>query len=187
MSELLNTSAATWRTDAGQERFGVGLQPPRGAGPIQRARALLDRHHARTDHAQDAYRESRSPKQGFPVATLKVAGGFLAGMLKGRRRLFGWAVAANILAAGAGLVAPFLLGDLIDQVTGGRLALDGLTTLVLIVSGVIALQALFTFLARRASAVLGYDLLAAAREEVVRIVLRASRSAMSSHRVQAIF
>ncbi|AQP45121.1 ABC transporter ATP-binding protein [Tessaracoccus flavus] len=170
--ELLPGSSDTWRSDPVPRRVGPEMQPPRDVGPRRRIRALVDRHHKRTRHAQEAMRDSREPSQGFPVATAQVAVGFLGRLLEDRRQLLGWAIAFNVLAAGAGLVAPYLLGQLIDRVTGGRLALDGLTTLVVVVAGVVVLHSLLTFAARRASAVLGYDLLAAAREEIVRIVLR---------------
>ena len=172
MTELLPGSIGTWSDEPPAPRVPPSMHAPNGVGPVRRARALLARHHTRTGHAQEVMRESRAPEQGFPVATSKVAIGFLGRLLKDRRRLLGWAIAFNLLAAGAGLVAPFLLGELIDRVTGGTLALDGLTTLVVIVASVVLVQSLFTLAARRASAVLGYDLLAAAREEVVRIVLR---------------
>lgn len=171
MAELLTGSAETWRTEPAAPRLPAHLLD-RPRGPLRRLRALLARHHARTAHAREVYRDSRAPKQGFPVASSRTAVGFLGGLMQGRRGLLSWAIVANVAAAGAALVAPFLLGDLIDRVTGGHLSLDGLTTLVLIVAGVVVLQALLTFAARRMSAVLGYDLLAAAREEVVRIVLR---------------
>ena len=172
MTDVLTGSADTWRTSPTAPRVGPELQVPRGVGPRAKLRALVTRHHARGAHAQELFHDSRAPKQGFPVASSSVAIGFFRDMLGGRRRLLVWAIVANVLAAAAGLVAPFLLGELIDQVTGGRLALDGVTALVAVVAGVIAAQALFTFAARRASAVLGYDMLAAAREEIVRIVLR---------------
>lgn len=170
MTELLTGSAETWSS-----RGSDGERPMQGLSsglPAGRLRAFLARHHARTAHAQEVYRDSRAPKQGFPVASSKVAIGFLGGLMTGRKALLAWAIVANVAAAGVGLVAPFLLGDLIDRVTGGRLSLDGLTTLVLIVAVVVVLQSVLTFAARRMSAVLGYDLLAAAREEIVRIVLR---------------
>ncbi|GAA4897008.1 ABC transporter ATP-binding protein [Tessaracoccus lubricantis] len=183
MSELLAGSARTWRTEPPEPRLPEmlrALRPDAGLadvrrpaqGPNGRLRALLARHHVRGANAQAIYRDSRAPEHGFPVASSKVAVGFLGDLMTNRRALLLWAILANLAAAGTGLVAPFLLGDLIDRVTGGRLALDALTSTVLLIAGVVVLQALFTLAARRVSAVLGYDLLAAAREEVVRIVLR---------------
>lgn len=175
MSEhlLAESSASTWRSEPPESRLQEGLDVPRDVGPRQRMAALVRRHHLRTATARAVIADARSPEHGFPVATSGQAVGFLGRMLHGHRRaLLAWAVVLNVGAAGAGLVAPFMLGRLIDRVTGGQLDLTGVTGLVAVIAGVILAQALLTFAARRASAVLGYDLLAAAREEVVRIVLR---------------
>lgn len=180
MSEHLPGSARTWRAEAPAPRVPPEMHPPRGVGPRRRLQALVTRHHARTATARAVYLDSRAPAHGFPVASSKVAFGFIGDLMRNRRALLGWAIAGNLAAAGAGLIAPYLLGVLMDRVTGGRLGLQGLTLLVMIVAGVVVLQSLFTFAARRVSAVLGYDLLAAAREEVVRIVLRLPLSHVES-------
>ena len=174
MSEhlLSATSATTWREAPAPSRLPDALDVPRGGGPRRRMASFLGRHRFRTDTARAAYVEARAPRSGFPVATSSQALGFLGSLLEGRRALLVWAIALNVAAAGAGLVAPFLLGGLLDSVTDGLLNRTGLTTTVGIIAGLVVAQALLTFAARRASAVLGYDLLAAAREEIVRIVLR---------------
>lgn len=169
---LSATSAATWRDGAAPSRLLDGLDVPRSGGPRPRLAAFRRRHSMRTETARAASAEARAPRSGFPVATSSQALGFLGSLLRGRRAALAWAIGLNVAAAGAGLVAPFLLGRLIDQVTGGQLDNNGLTTTVGIIAGVVVVQATLTFAARRASAVLGYDVLAAAREEVVRIVLR---------------
>ncbi|TRY17646.1 ABC transporter ATP-binding protein [Tessaracoccus rhinocerotis] len=174
MSEQLleATSADTWREGPLPSRLPEGFEVPVGAGPRRRVSAFRRRHSVRSATAKAVYDDARAPERGFPVATSGQAAGFLGGLLNTRRATLGWAIGLNVAAAGAGLVAPLLLGRLIDDVTAGALGRSGLTTTVGIIAGVIVLQALLTFGARRASAVLGYDLLAAAREEVVRIVLR---------------
>lgn len=134
--------------------------------------ALLGRHRVRAEMARTAYADARAPENGFPVATSSEALAFLGSLLEGRRATLVWVVVLNVAAAGAGLVAPFLLGGLVDRVSNGLLDHTGLTTTAAIIAGMILVQALLTFAARRASAVLGYNVLAAAREEVVRIVLR---------------
>lgn len=166
------TSADTWRSTPAPSRLPEGLDVPTGAGRSARLAALARRHRIRSATAREVFADARAPRQGFPVATSGQAAGFLGGLIRGRRVMLAWAVVLNVGAAVAGLVAPFMLGRLIDQVTGGSLDVSGLTGLVMLVAGVIVAQSLLTFAARRSSAVLGYDLLAAAREEVVRIVLR---------------
>ncbi|CAL8976363.1 putative ABC transporter ATP-binding protein [Tessaracoccus sp. O5.2] len=171
-SLLGTTSPATWRDGPATPRLPDGLEVPRGVGLRDRLAALVRRHHIRTATALAVYDDARAPRTGFPVASSTQALGFLRRLLGGRRRALALAVLLNVAAAGAGLVAPFLLGRLIDRVTAGLVGPSGVSTLVAVIAGVILAQAVLTFAARRASAVLGYDLLAAAREEVVRIVLR---------------
>ncbi len=169
---LSATSVATWHEGPAPTRIPDGLDVPRSGGPRRRMAALLRRHRVRADTARTVYAEAGGQGNGFPVATSSQALAFLGYLVKGRRATLVWAVVLNVAAAGAGLVAPFLLGGLVDRVAGGLLDRSGLTTTVGIIAGMVVVQALLTFAARRASAVLGYNLLAAAREEVVRIVLR---------------
>ncbi|MEO7588260.1 MAG: ABC transporter ATP-binding protein [Arachnia sp.] len=174
MSEHLLSplSAETWREGPAPSRISGDLDVPHRVGPRRRVQAFIGRHRRRGDTARLAYAEARAPRSGFPVATSSQAFGFLASLLRGRRSALVWAIALNVAAAGAGLVAPFFLGRLVDRITGGLVDRSALTTTVVILGAVVVTQALLTFAARRASAVVGYDLLAAAREEVVRIVLR---------------
>ena len=174
MSEqLLNlTSADTWREAPEAPRMPEGLDVPRDAGPRRRLSALRRRHGIRGATARAVYADARAPKQDFPVATSGQAAGFLRDLLHGRKGPLALAIVLNLAAAGVGLVAPLLLGQLVDEVTAGALDRSNVTTMAGVITGLIVAQAVLTFGARRASAVLGYDLLAAAREEVVRIVLR---------------
>lgn len=169
---LSATSETTWRDSPPPTRLVDGFVVPRGGGPRRRFAAFRHRHRLRSDTARVTSAEARAPRNGFPVATSTQALTFLGGLLKSRRAVLAWAILLNLAAAGAGLVSPFLLGRLIDEVTDGLLGRSALTMTVGIIAGVVVAQAVLTFAARRASAVLGYDLLAAAREEVVRIVLR---------------
>ena len=146
MSEqtLTATSASTWRSGEPESRLQQGLDVPSGVGPRRRLEALIRRHHIRTAAARAVYADARAPEHGFPVATSGQALGFLGRMLRGRRVALAGAIVLNVAAAGAGLVAPYMLGRLIDQVTGGLLDLPGLTSLVSIIAGVIVAQALLT-------------------------------------------
>ncbi len=81
-------------------------------------------------------------------------------------------IAFNLAAAIAGLLVPRMLGNLVDLVSAGESAAAVVDSIILAVVGVVLVQSVLTFAARRASAVLGYDLLASAREAVVGTVLR---------------
>lgn len=115
--------------------------------------------------------ESRNLVRGFPVANGRAAVSFIGRLLSTRRGMLAAAVLFNLCAVGAGLVVPALLGDIIDGVATGGAAASGLDTMLLVIVGLVVAQGVLTFAARRSSAVLGYDLLAAAREEIVRLVL----------------
>jgi ABC-type multidrug transport system fused ATPase/permease subunit len=97
--------------------------------------------------------------------------GFVKGLLGSRRALVVGVLVLNAAAAVAGLVVPRLLGALVDAVSGTGSVTATLNGLALAVAGVVLVQALMTFLARWISAVFGQDILASAREYVVRTVL----------------
>lgn len=178
MSEnrLLATSAATW-----SEYPSVDLLPPelreqserRLAGQpwMVRWRKLWRRFAVRRDRALAYYTASRAPRQGLPVAGSGDAWRFARGLVRHRSVLFWSLVVLNILAAVAGLVVPRMLGTVIDQVAVDAPA-SQIDRLVLLVAGIVVLQALFTFTAKRAAAVFGQNVLADARERIVRTVLR---------------
>ena len=67
---------------------------------------------------------------------------------------------------------PRLLGALVDEASAAGTPASTLDGLALAVAGVVVLQALLTFLALRTSVIFGQDLLAEAREYIVRTVLR---------------
>jgi ABC-type multidrug transport system fused ATPase/permease subunit len=77
----------------------------------------------------------------------------------------------HALAALAGLVVPRILGSLVDQASAGGTLAASLNGLALAVTGVVVAQAVLTFFALWMSTLFGQDLLAEAREYVVRTVL----------------
>ncbi|QZY30729.1 ABC transporter ATP-binding protein/permease [Nocardioides coralli] len=128
------------------------------------------RHHLRRQEAEQVYEDSRNPERGWPVADDRAVLAFARQLISERRRTFVALVALNALAAGAALVVPRLLGNLVDRTVEG--AGSGLGTLALVVVAVVCAQALFTFFAQWVSTLFGQDLLASAREYVVRVILR---------------
>ena len=113
--------------------------------------------------------------RGWPVADNHVVMTFFRGLLRERKGIFFWLILLNALAAGTALVVPRLLGNLVDRIVeGGRQAaqLSSLNHLALVIVGVVCTQALLTFLAQGTSTIFGQDLLASAREYIVRTVLR---------------
>jgi len=149
---------------------GLRVRPGRPIG--ERLRTLAERHRLRAERARVFYAASRNPERGLPVAGNAAAWTFVKRLLGTRRVMLTIAVATNLAAAMAGLIIPRMLGQLIDQVTGGAASVTGVDSIVVGLIAVVLVQSVLVFAARRASAVLGYDLLAAAREEIVGIVLR---------------
>jgi ABC-type multidrug transport system fused ATPase/permease subunit len=170
-SELLETSAATWSDHTGDRPpVDPRLTPPAEATPVDRFAAWRMRHHLRRQEAERVYVDSRSPERGWPVADDHAVLRFFRGLIAERRRMFVALVVLNGLAAATGLVVPRLLGTLVDRTVDQAGA--GLDAVALLVVAVVCSQALFTFLAQRTSTLFGQDLLASAREYIVRTILR---------------
>src|SRR3954468_10661156 len=164
-------SAETWRAPPASPPFPASLLPPSTGSATFRLRAWRGRHLLREQRARDYFRSSRRPERALPVADRAEVLGFLTQLFTSRRFLVVALLTLHALAAVAGLVVPRILGRLGDAAAAGSLGqqLDGLA---LAVAGVVVAQALLTFLALRTSVRFGQDLLAEAREYIVRTVLR---------------
>ncbi|MGI8523249.1 MAG: ABC transporter ATP-binding protein [Nocardioides sp.] len=176
MSDPLVSSRETWREhSAAEPAIPPELLPPTGVSRRERAAALRRRHLLREQRARATYAESRNPVRGWPVADNHAVLGFFRGLLRERRRIVVWLVLLNALAAGAALVVPRLLGNLVDRTIGSgtrATQLSELNSLALLLIGVVCAQALLTFLAQRISTIFGQDLLSSARQFIVATVLR---------------
>jgi len=167
----LRGSEETWRAGPTPPRFPERLIAERQGPPKARLREWRQRHLLREQRANDYFAASRNPEHGLPVAETRAVTGFIGGLLRDRKRLITAVLLLNGLAAVAGLAVPRILGQLVDAAaTGGTLSAT-LNGLALAVAGIVVAQALLTFLARWSSSVFGQDLLASAREYVVRTVL----------------
>jgi ABC-type multidrug transport system fused ATPase/permease subunit len=173
VSDLLSTSAATWRDSA--------LDPPvlpdqltldqSSASVSARINGLRSRHRLRRERAERVYADSRNPTRGWPVADEGTVVRFVADKIRERRGSFIALVVLNALAAGCALAIPQLLGQLIDRVTAPGPA-AGLGSLALTIVTVVVAQSLFTFAGQLASTLFGQNLLASMREYVVETILR---------------
>ncbi|MDO5711375.1 MAG: ABC transporter ATP-binding protein [Micrococcales bacterium] len=179
------------RDDEGSARSTVSevprsLQPPYVGSPSERIAAWRRRHLLRKERAEEFVARAMSPSAGLPVARERTVLMFMRDLLWARNRLVLLVVLANACAAGAGLAVPRLLGSLVDETAAG-IATGGAQVVIaaagpvsLVVVGVVALQAVFTLAAKTTAAVLGQDVLAAAREFVVRAILRLPLSRVES-------
>ncbi|MEL4358755.1 MULTISPECIES: ABC transporter ATP-binding protein [unclassified Luteococcus] len=172
--DLLASSASTWREGPAR---GVEipeiLQVDESVPLPLRLRGWRQRRDLRGERAEEFYAGSRNPERGLPVAPDSDVVAFIRRMLGERKRLAVGLVLLNALAAVAGLLVPRMLGGLVDRAgQGGDALASQLDGIALTVVGVVLLQTVLTFGARRISAVFGQDMLAEAREYVVRFVLR---------------
>jgi ABC-type multidrug transport system fused ATPase/permease subunit len=167
----LRGSAETWRVTPPAPEVPDELLPPRGGSLASRLRALRHRHLLRERRAEEFFAASRHPDHGLPVADRREVGAFASQMLGTRRFMITALLLLHALAAMAGLVVPRILGWLVDEASSPGTLASTVNGLALAVTGVIVVQAIMTFFALRMSTIFGQDLLAEAREYVVRTVL----------------
>ena len=174
MTELqteLPGSAETWRNTAPPPRVPDALRPPQSGSPRVRLRAWRQRHLLRERRAQEYFASSSSPERGLPVADRHAVWRFFGDLVQTRKGAVTALILLHALAAVAGLTVPRILGYLVDEVSGAGIPAATLNGLALAVAAVVVMQALLTFLALRMSVLFGQDLLAEAREYIVRTVL----------------
>jgi ABC-type multidrug transport system fused ATPase/permease subunit len=183
---LARASSQTWETSTARETIPAELRPPRDATVQQRARALRSRHLLRERRAKEFVASTMRPEKGLPIAENRQVISFIGRLLGAERRWVAVVVLANALAATAGLLVPRFLGALVDttvaHVEAGQTdaALQAANQMAILVAGFVVVQALFTFAAKSSAAVLGQGVLAAAREYVVRAILRLPLSRVES-------
>ncbi len=100
----------------------------------------------------------------LPIASATETRAQALGYIKRHVRGFASIVSTQAVAAVCGLVGPFILGDLVNQLGDGRLSRSSITTAISILAIALVLQSTFTFLTRRASYVLGEEVFAELRE-----------------------
>ena len=184
----MGDSAATWNAarsgqvvgDGVERRVPAELIPPRTGSIGSRLKHWRARHLQREQRARDYYQASRNPERGLPVAGWPAVSDFLKDLLTRRRGLAVLLLILNGFAAVASLIVPRVLGRLVDVAAAEGTVAATIHGLALAVIGIVVLQAVFTFGARWSAAVFGQDLLASAREYIVRTVLRLPLSRVES-------
>lgn len=104
----------------------------------------------------------------LPVAPRRVLIRYLRTAVSSHRAEFAAVVGLQALAVSVGLLAPWLFGNLVADLTGGR---DTVLRLVPLILGCLAAQAVLVRLAQYSAAKLGVKILAGLREEFVSDVL----------------
>jgi ABC-type multidrug transport system fused ATPase/permease subunit len=100
----------------------------------------------------------------LPIADGRTTWRYAVGMLRRHRRAFGVIAALHVLAALAGLVGPWLLGRLVDDVTAGTTAAH-VRDLVLFAVATIVARTVLQKVAQQRSMVFGESVFAEMREE----------------------
>jgi ABC-type multidrug transport system fused ATPase/permease subunit len=106
----------------------------------------------------------------LPIASRSLLRAETVRLLRNNRRAIGWTVLLHVVAAGISVVPPRLLGDLVAAVQEGTTAAH-VDHVVLVLVGLVVLQAVATRVARLAAYRFAEGLLAELREGFVRRVL----------------
>lgn len=173
---IADESARTWVEAATREPvIPAELRPPGpDVGLRERHRLLWGRHALRRTRAQEHLSTALDPTRGLPVASSSTVVTYLKALLRRRGGLVVLVTLANALAAVAALAVPMLLGRLVDTIVAadGRPGEGTVGDFVLVVTLVLVAGAVLTYLAKWLAAVLGHGVLAEAREDTIRSVLR---------------
>lgn len=100
----------------------------------------------------------------LPVGTSATVRGYVRGLFRRHRRAFVVLVAVNTVAVIASMVGPYLLGQVVDQLTDGARELH-LGRVGLLFALALGVQTLFVRLVRLRGAMLGEEMLADLRED----------------------
>ncbi len=108
--------------------------------------------------------------RALPVADVASVRAHTRALLRRHRRSLLLVVGLHAVAAVAALVAPRVIGLLVDEISGGR-SLAVVNRLALWIAGAVVVQTIVTWFARRASFVMGETIFAELREEFMEQVV----------------
>lgn len=120
--------------------------------------------------APAALTEDHTRRQ-LPVASLATVRGHTAALIRHHRRPLAGVLGWHALAALTALAAPWVIGQLVEEVTHARRA-DRVTHLLVLLGVALVVQTVLTWLARRAAFVLAETVFARVREEFVASAVR---------------
>lgn len=182
-TELFEGSRDTWasQTDYDNPIPEILVAAP-SLGLWRLITGFSQRQRARQKLAQDGFAASRNPVRGLPIARNSTVVRFVGRMIRDRKLLAASLMIAACLAAVAGAIMPQMLGNLVDDVSADprHAVMARVAGIAAAVMGIIVIQAVLTFLARRLSTVFGQGMIASAREYVIRAVLKLPLSRVES-------
>ena len=126
-------------------------------------------HRQRAAQAQAYFAELEGNDRDLPVARLGEVGGLWRTQLRGSVGLVVLLIVFTVVAAVATQTLPRLLGSLVSSAES--MPTDGVRGLLLLIVGVVGLQAIFTYLAARWEVIVGQRMTAKLREKAVRDAL----------------
>jgi len=100
----------------------------------------------------------------LPLAGAATLRAYVLDLLRRHRREFGWLIATTAVSAVAGMVGPWLLGDVVQKLSTGEQDVE-LPAVVLGFLGALVVQTVFVRISRLQGAVLGEQMLADLRED----------------------
>ncbi len=169
----LGTSEETWKALFDEPVIPEELQAFATWNPFAWITTWRRQYLLRRRIAEQEFAKAQNPERGLPVASSKAVVAFLKTLLAKRHKSIFLLILLNTLAALSGLIVPKLLGNLVDIAHVDLAQLSGqLNSVALICVGVVLLQGLLSYAGRAISTVFGQSVLAEAREEIVRKVLR---------------
>jgi ABC-type multidrug transport system fused ATPase/permease subunit len=113
---------------------------------------------------EDAVAASTQTGQSLPVASEETVRAYTRGLLGRHRRGFTIVIALHAVAAIAGLAGPFVLGGIVEHLTGSTTA-RSIDQAALIFIGALVVQTVFTRMTRLRAGILGELVLADLRED----------------------
>jgi len=184
--ELFEGSATSWDAAGGADRTAaetVGIDDQPASGLRALLRRAMGNDQARHTYAETTFTESRDPALGMPVADNKAVVSFIGGMIKTRKSAVIGLIIANTASGLAGLIVPKVLGNLINDVTApgaNESIMPRVTQICWLLVLLLIIQGGLYFAAKALSVLVGQDTLAAAREHIIRTVLRLPLSRVES-------
>ncbi|WP_052112118.1 ABC transporter ATP-binding protein [Knoellia subterranea] len=111
-------------------------------------------------------------KRSLPIATRQTVIAHTRVLLRDHRRPLLWVLGLHGLAALVGLVGPWVIGQIVQEVTHGGASLSRIDLLIAVLVGAIVAQTVLTWFARRAAFILSEHVFARLREDFVRDAVR---------------
>ncbi|KGN37364.1 multidrug ABC transporter ATPase [Knoellia subterranea KCTC 19937] len=108
----------------------------------------------------------------MPIATRQTVIAHTRVLLRDHRRPLLWVLGLHGLAALVGLVGPWVIGQIVQEVTHGGASLSRIDLLIAVLVGAIVAQTVLTWFARRAAFILSEHVFARLREDFVRDAVR---------------